>query len=158
MMLGVLVGAGLLAAASQAGLLAAGSAAGAPAGNRLTPVKVTPGAGGPATRFRLSFRTPAPIGRTGLVDRTDRLSVSARRRHGCRSSEVLTLAPASVHSQVRATLAPGAQGWCVGRFTGQIVEYQSVICGGGPVHACPEVVIAPATIARFRFTVARTAR
>jgi hypothetical protein len=136
----------LLAVAPVTGALAEGS---------LTPVSVSPHSGGRHTRFRLSFRNPEPTGQAGTIYRSDTLSVRGRSGRGCRSSQSLTLAPAGLHAQVRITLAPGVTGWCAGRFTGEIVEFQRVACGGMPATACPQFVIAPQTIARLRFTVTR---
>jgi hypothetical protein len=43
----------------------------------------------------------------------------------------------------------------LGRFSGEIVEFQQVICGGQLLAACPQLMIAPETVARLGFTVTR---
>jgi hypothetical protein len=136
-------------------LLAAAPATGALPLGSLTPVTVAPRSGGRHTRFRVSFRNPVPTGETGMIYRSDTLSVRGPGGRGCRSNESMTLPPGGLHSEVRVTLAPGVRGWCAGRFAGEIIEFARVICGGQPLVACPQFVIAPETVARLRFTVTR---
>ena len=59
---------------------------------------------------------------------------------------------------VRTTLNPARLGgrWCAGTFHGRVVESERIICGGPPVDACPQLVIAPRVIARFTFRVTTT--
>jgi hypothetical protein len=134
-------------------LLAAGPVSAAATGPALTPVKVAPRAGGPRTRFRLSFSNPSQTGRSGLLDRHDVLSVSGARGHACRSAWSRTLAPAQSGAKVRVILSPGRSGWCADRFQGQVVEDQRVVCSPGQL--CPDFAVAPRTIARFDFRVSR---
>jgi hypothetical protein len=121
-----------------------------------TRVYVAPGSGSPHTKFRLSFRIPDATGMPGLFRRSDMLGVSGPGRAGCISRTSVLLRSAQAGARLRVTLNPSGLGgsWCVGNFHGQIVETEQVICQ--PTRACPDIAVAPRTIARFKFRVKRT--
>jgi hypothetical protein len=121
-----------------------------------TRVYVAPGSGSPHTKFRLSFRIPDATGMPGLFRRSDMLGVSGPSRAGCISRTSVLLRSAQAGARLRVTLNPSGLGgsWCVGTFHGQIVETEQVICQ--PTRACPDIAVAPRTIARFKFRVKRT--
>jgi hypothetical protein len=132
-------------------------AAAAPLETSSTHVSVKPGSGGRHTKFRLSFRIPDATGTSGLLRRTDVLSVSGPGGAGCVSGRTTTLRSARRGALLRLTLSPTPRGagWCVGTFHGRIVESQTIICER--IHACPDIEVAPRTIARFKFRVTRGA-
>jgi hypothetical protein len=82
------------------------------------------------------------------------VSVKAPERRGCISSLTVGVGARAAHALVKLRLSPGSgHSWCPGRFHGQVVQYQSVVCGPPQMVVCPLLVIAPQTIARFRFRV-----
>jgi hypothetical protein len=121
---------------------------------------VAPASGGPRTTFRISFRAPATTGTVGDTLRFDTISVSGPRRpaRGCVSGAAVTAAPALRGSLTRASLNPHRLdgGWCAGTFHGTVSTHVTIICA--PVTACPELVIAPRPIGRFRFLVTAASR
>jgi hypothetical protein len=121
-----------------------------------TRVYVTPGSGRQHTNFRLSFRIPDATGMSGLLRRTDALSVSGPRHAGCISRAAITLRSAPSGARLRVTLSPSRLGgsWCVGTFHGRIVESEQVVCQR--LRACPDLAVAPRTIAQFKFRVKRS--
>jgi hypothetical protein len=144
---------GLLLAVGVASITLFGIGAGALARTRVT---LRPGSGHPATKFVVSFRAPDQTGTIDLVRRRDTLSVRGPKRHrGCVSSVNMTLRAHRKGRLVKVTLNPKRLGgvWCAGRFRGRIVEFQQVVCQ--PHLACPQLMIAPRTIARFSFRVKR---
>jgi hypothetical protein len=121
-----------------------------------TRVSVKPGSGSPRTRFTLTFRVPQATGTFGSIIRTDTLSVSGPRHDGCVSGTAMTLRSAKRGARAMVTLTPGPVrrgGWCAGQFSGKVVQSEAVRCAPGPAIACPDLVIAPQVIARFRFRV-----
>ncbi len=66
-----------------------------------------------------------------------------------------TLKPTRQGRHVTLTLRPatGGSGWCSGQWHGTVVQSESIRCSPTPARACPDLVIAPRTIARFRFRV-----
>ncbi len=148
-------------AAVLLGCLAAGAPAPAAVAARLpsTRVFVTPGVGHPQTSFALRFRIPVATGTFGSVIRRDTLSVSGPRHAGCVSSVATTLRFAKRGTRMKVTLKPERRGgsWCAGQFRGQIVQRVVIRCTSGPARACPYLLVAPLTIARFRFRVAPAA-
>jgi hypothetical protein len=119
-------------------------------------VSVTPGSGGPRTHFAFRFRVPAAIGTFGSVVRSDTLSVSGPRGSACRSSATATLRKARKGARAELALAPrpgSAGGWCTGQWHGTLVQTEAVHCAPGPAIVCPALVVAPRTLARFRFRV-----
>jgi hypothetical protein len=145
---------GTLVAASLVAAIAAAPASGAGSGPT-TRVTVKPGSGTPQTHFALRFRIPVATGRFGTVVRTDTLSVSGPRGTHCQSATRRTLRPAKKGKRVRVTLRPGKGrgGWCAGQWHGTVVQSVAFRCTPTPAAVCPELVVAPQTIATFRFRV-----
>lgn len=126
----------------------------APAALAAVHVSLRPGTGGPRTRFTLSFRAPARTGTFSGLRRVNRVIVSGPRGSQCASSVSGTLPAARAGARLRVMIAPGrGRHWCGGRFHGRLVAYESVLCSGSPARACPLLVIAPRTLARFSFRV-----
>jgi hypothetical protein len=118
-----------------------------------TRVSLKPGSGRPTTTFVVRFRAPVRTGTFGTLTSHYRLYASGPKGRGCLSNVSITLRATRRHAHVRVSLNPKRLGnpWCAGRFHGRIVETQAVICRK-PL-ACPQIVIAPRTIARFSFRV-----
>ena len=119
----------------------------------LIAVRVSPGRGGLHTRFDVRFRSPSTLGRGGIIDRSDTVTVAGPAGRGCRSSQSRAVTSAAQGATVHVTLTPGP-GWCAGHFKGAIVAEEHVVCQGGEM--CPQFVVAPQTIGRFQFTVTRS--
>ena len=145
---------GALATALLAAALAAASATAAGLGPT-TKVTVKPGSGTPQTHFAFSFRVPATTGRSGLLVTTDRFSVSGPHGAGCQSSVARNLKPAKKGKRVKLTMRPAKAGggWCAGKWHGTVVQSEDFRCSPTPAKVCPELVVAPRTIARFSFRV-----
>jgi hypothetical protein len=119
-------------------------------------VSISPSAGKPTTTFVVRFRAPSAT--STALHRHYELYASGARATRCTSSITMALGATSQGSQVRAAIRPkGRHGsWCAGKFSGRIVEYFTIPCV--PIQpiaqiVCPEIVIAPQTIARFSFRV-----
>lgn len=123
----------------------------------LIPAHVRPAAGGPRSAFTVRLRIPTQTGTFGQFRRMDSLAVTGPRHKGCASNMEMGLPAAAAGSTVRVRLVPGRPGghWCTGTFHGVITETQSIVCGGTPARACPMLMTAPRTLARFRFRVRR---
>lgn len=140
-----------------AALLVAGAPAQAVGAGPSTHVFVKPGSGTPSTRFVLSLRIPEATGTFGSVVRHDTLSVNGPRGRRCVSSVRVTLRSAKRGARLTQTLRPasrGTVGWCTGEFNGRVVQSDVVPCTPHPIDVCPDFLLAPHTIARFRFHVA----
>jgi hypothetical protein len=120
-----------------------------------TRVTVKPGTGTPQTHFAFSFRVPVATGTSGSVVRTDTFSVSGPRGTHCQSRVTRALRPAKKGKRVKLTLRPAKRGggWCAGQWRGTVVQTEVIRCIPGPPHVCPDLVVAPRTIASFRFRV-----
>jgi hypothetical protein len=121
-----------------------------------TKVSVTPGSGGPRTHFTFRFRVPVAIGTSGSVIRRDTRSVRGPQGPRCRSSASATLRKARKGARAKLTLVPGSGtsgGWCGGLWHGPVVQAEVLRCIPGPPRVCPGLVVAPRTLARFRFRV-----
>ncbi len=118
-----------------------------------TRVSVRPGSGTPHTHFTLRLRIPVATGTFASVLRRDTVTVSGPRHAGCVSSAGRILRPARKGARIRLTLSPGRGSWCAGQWRGAVMQIEVVRCTPGPARACPLLVIAPRTIARFRFRV-----
>ncbi len=117
-------------------------------------VTLHPGTGGPQTGFVLRFRNPSRTGMVAGTRRVDEVLVSGTRASGCVSSLAYSLRPAAAGASMRTVVRPGGRRrWCGGRFHGRLVAYESTTCTPGPARACPLLVIAPQTLARFSFRV-----
>jgi hypothetical protein len=117
-------------------------------------VHITPHLGGPRTTFHVGVRVTVATGTFGTVRRRDTIVVSGPDRQGCASSASVALPNTAAGAQRSMALHPRRFGghWCKGRFNGRVVETSTIVCGG-PHLACPQVVVAPQTIARFHFRV-----
>ena len=63
--------------------------------------------------------------------------------------------PTTVGQHVRVTVSHNrGRPWCLRKFSGSIVRVTSVLCL--PTKPCPQILIAPQTIARFSFRVTRS--
>lgn len=115
-------------------------------------VYVTPAVGHPSTRFVVRFRAPSATGSTATVRSHFELYASARRGSGCTSSVAIAIAPTTAGQHVRVTVShTRGRNWCLRTFSGRIVKVTSVLCM--PAKACPQILIAPQTVARFSFRV-----
>jgi hypothetical protein len=111
---------------------------------------VAPVPGHRHTRFTISFHTQMATGTFAGTRRTDMVSVTGPRRSGCISSRSADAGAQPANALVKVHLGPGAgHRWCTGLFHGAVVQYQSVICGPPQMMVCPQLVLAPRTIARF---------
>jgi hypothetical protein len=120
------------------------------------PAKVTvrPAVGTPHTRFAVTFLTPRAVGLGGAVTTRYAVTASDRRRRGCAWSTSAVIASSRPTLRLKLSLAPPpASGWCAGRFSARIEEYQSPICG--PVQVCPQFIRFVGTVAKFSFRVKR---
>ena len=120
-------------------------------------VHVRPGTGKPTSAFSVSLKLPAATGLSGGLQRSDSVAVSGPHHSGCVSSASMTLPSDPAGTTVDARLAPKHFGghWCMGTFRGTVTETQTVQCGPVEARVCPQIVIAPETIGRFRFRVTR---
>lgn len=120
-----------------------------------TRVTVKPGSGTPQTHFGFSFRVPVATGTFGLLERTDTFSASGPPGAHCQSRMTRTLQRRKKGARVRLTLRPakGSGGWCTGQWRGTIVQTEDFRCSPSPARVCPDLVVAPRTIANFRFRV-----
>ncbi len=123
-----------------------------------TTVSVSPGRGGVHTNFTLHFAIPAATGITGAINVSDDVTVSGPGHPGCIGETGLSLHSAPAHTAFTITLNPSHldSHWCLGTFTGALMQRETSVCQPGPVQAaivCPLYVLAPHVIGRFRFTV-----
>jgi hypothetical protein len=126
----------------------------APASATLVPAKVLPAAGIPASTFVVSFTSPGRTGVIGSKRFLDRLSaVSSTPTKGCLSQVESAVPVARRGQRVHVRLDPFALGghWCTGRYTGKIVELQTLVCPPGTM--CPTYVRPLGTVARFTLVV-----
>lgn len=120
----------------------------------MTTVQTNPARGSPSTQFRLTFTSPERTGKFGSLLRRQVVSATGPvRRGGCVALVSVVLPPTRPGHRVHLTLNPKQLGgvWCVGRYSGRIADSESVICR--PRRACPDLVVAPRTIATFSFRV-----
>jgi hypothetical protein len=120
-----------------------------------TRVTVRPASGTAHTRFAFSFRIPVATGRFGSLTRTDTLSVNGPRGRHCEGRATRALKPARKGKRVTLRVGPGkaSGGWCAGQWHGTVVQSLRLRCAPPGMQVCPELVVAPQTIARFRFRV-----
>jgi hypothetical protein len=125
-----------------------------PASATIVPAKVIPAAGTPASTFVVSFVSPGRTGVIGSKRLLDRLTaVSAAPGKGCLSQVESSVPVARRGQRVHVRLDPFALGgrWCTGRYTGKIVELQTLVCPPGTM--CPTYVRLLGTVARFTLVV-----
>lgn len=123
-------------------------------------VSVTPRTIGPRTNVVVRFTMPFTTSASAGIRDSDALVLSGPRHTGCIRSSDVALAGADAGTRVATTLRPSRLGgrWCVGVYDGRLVQTTQLACRPGPVRACPQIMIAARTLARFRFRVARVAR
>jgi hypothetical protein len=139
--------AGLVLGVILLGVLAAVASAAGHAG-------VAPALGHRHTRFTISFHTEMATGTFAGTRRTDVVSVNGRQRGGCVASRSVDAGAQLANALVKVHLGPGSgHHWCTGLFHGEVVQSQSIICGPPQMIVCPQLVIAPQTIARFSIRV-----
>lgn len=139
--------AGLALAVIALGVLAAVASAASQAG-------VAPAPGHRHTRFTISFHTQMATGAFAGTRRTDLVSVNGPQRGGCVASRSVDAGAQPANALVTVHLGPGSgHRWCTGLFRGEVVQFQSVICGPPQMIVCPQLVLAPQTIARFSLRV-----
>jgi hypothetical protein len=137
-------------------LLLAGAVAVASAAQSDPPTPtVKPGAGGPHTKFVVSFKAPQSTGRSV------RYVVSAHMRshpRHCISASSAEVTNASAGSIVHVPLNPraGRGHWCRGVFNGEVMERFTDPCP--PLELCPALVIRPQSLGSFTFRVHRRHR
>ena len=122
-------------------------------------VSVTPSAGKQRTNFVVRFRAPSATGASARLRTHFQVSATGSRAKGCTASDSAAIGPTRRGQTVRVKLQPrGARRlWCAGRFQGQIREISKVVCRLVVQIACPNIEIAPRTIARFSFRVRKSA-
>ncbi len=123
----------------------------------LAPVRVSPVTAGRHATFRISVKSPDRTGLAGGFLVTDTLTASGPRGPHCVWRATRLLPAASPHAWVGVSLDPRRLGgsWCTGRFQGDVLETRRFVCPTTPGRACPLVLIAARTIARFQFRVTR---
>jgi len=119
-----------------------------------TRAHVTPRSGKATTTFLVRFQAPYQTGSFGDIRREYEVAASGPREKDCISMVSTTLSPTQRGAHVNVPLDPKRHGgvWCAGKFNGDVTELQMIICNRD--MACPQIVIAPRTIARFSFRVA----
>ena len=120
-------------------------------------VSVTPGHGGPSTRFVVAFTAPDASGHVSGLNRGYLVNASgpSGAMH-CLDSASLTPQRVTAHARVRVTLNPKAMNgkWCTGRWSGTVEEYESPICPPGKL--CPAFVAIVHRLGHFHFSVQPT--
>jgi hypothetical protein len=121
-------------------------------------VSVTPSVGKQRTSFVVRFRAPGTTGTFASIRSHYVVSAAAGRGKRCTASASVAMGPTRRGQKVRTTLKPKGRGhiWCAGKFRGRIVQISQVVCPPIPKMACPDIEIAPMTIARFTFRVKRS--
>lgn len=125
-----------------------------PAAASLVPARVIPAAGTPTSTFVVSFTSPGRTGVIGSKRLLDQLTaVSATPVKGCLPQVESAVPDAHRGQRVRVRLDPFTLGghWCTGRYTGKIVELQTLVCPPGAM--CPTYVRLLGTVARFTLVV-----
>jgi hypothetical protein len=115
---------------------------------------VVPAAGTPTSTFVVSFVSPSRTGVIGTKRFLDKLTaVSTKAGKGCLSQVDSSVPVARKGQRVGVRLDPLALGgrWCSGRYTGKIIELQTLVCPRGAM--CPAYVRLLGTVARFTLDV-----
>lgn len=130
------------------------------AGTAGTRVTVAPRVIGPHTTVRLRFRQPVSTGTTAAGRSYDALMISGPVRRGCIGSRRVVLPAARRGTLIGHRLRPRRLGgrWCTGTYRGWVTYQDQASCPNpGPVRtrplACPMYLVAPRTLATFRFRV-----
>ncbi len=123
----------------------------------LAPVRVSPATAGPHATIRVSVKSPDRTGVDGGSLVTDAVTASGPGGQHCVSRATRLLPAVAMHAWAGVSLDPTRFGgsWCTGRFRGEVVEFRRFVCPPTRGRVCPFVLVAPRTIARFHFRVAR---
>jgi hypothetical protein len=123
-------------------------------------VSVTPSAGKQRTSFVVRFSAPNATGASASLRTHYQVSAARSRSKGCTASASVAIGPTRRGQRIRVKLAPRGAGhlWCAGRFQGQIQEISKVVCRPIVHTECPDIEIAPRTIAHFSFRVKGSAK
>jgi hypothetical protein len=123
-------------------------------------VSVRPSIGKQRTSFVVRFRAPNATGSSATLKTHYQVSAAGTPGKRCTSSASVTIGPTKRGQRLLATLKPRGAGhrWCTGEFHGRIVQITQVVCPPIPQMVCPEIEIAPVTIARFSFRVKRSTK
>jgi hypothetical protein len=116
-------------------------------------VSVSPGVGGPHSRFMVAFRAPAPAGRTPSQASSYVISAATRSSSsGCRATITRRLSSARRGQAERVALAAaGSSRLCAGAYQGTVSLARTPVCG--PALACPLYVVLADRVGSFRFRV-----
>ena len=122
-------------------------------------VSVTPSIGKQRTSFVVRFRAPSATGTFASI-RSHYVVSAAGKGKRCTANASVAMGPTRRGQKVRTTLKPKGPGhiWCAGKFHGRIVQISQVVCPPIPKMACPDIEIAPMTIARFTFRVKKSTK
>jgi hypothetical protein len=128
------------------------------AGTAGTRVIVAPRVIGPHTTVLLRFRQPVSTGTTAAGRSYDALMISGPARRGCIGARRVVLPAARRGTLIRHALRPRRLGgrWCTGTYRGWVTYQDQAGCRNpGPTRPlpCPMYLVAPRTLATFRFRV-----
>lgn len=123
-------------------------------------VSVAPSTGKPTTSFVIRFRAPNATGNSSTVHSHYQLTVSGNRGKRCTRGASVAMGPTRRGQRVRVALRPKGSGrvWCVGGFHGTITQISRVVCNPINQIVCPEIEIAPVTVAHFSFRVRKASK
>jgi hypothetical protein len=125
-----------------------------PAAATLVPAGVIPAAGTSTSTFVVSFVSPSRTGVIGSKRFLDKLTaVSVAVKPGCLPQVESSVPVARKGQRVHVRLDPVVLGgrWCASRYTGKIIELQTLVCPQGTM--CPTYVRLLGTVAHFTLVV-----
>jgi hypothetical protein len=125
-----------------------------PAAATLVPARVSPATGTTSSTFVVSFVSPGRTGVIGSKRFIDKLTaVSSTPAKGCLAQVESSVPLARKGQRVHVRLDPLALGgrWCSDRYTGKIIELQTLVCPPGTM--CPTYVRLLGTVTRFTLVV-----